>query len=693
MIHWSEYHGHEIDVVSKKVDNTIYTFDIESTSYLILDGEIISASEYLNLNEEDREKALPCACMYIWQFSINETVYYGRTWEEFKSFLDRIELNCDLKKYIFVHNLSFEFQFFSSQFKIKSVMSRKSRKVMSAKLLDYNIEFRCTYYMSNVSLAYLPKLFNLNVQKMVGDLDYTKLRTPATKMTKTELGYCEHDCLVVYEYIKMELLKYKSVNRIPMTSTGKVRKELQSLVMRDYEYRRITRGSINIKPSVYNMLVDAFAGGYTHANYMYTDEVIPNVDSYDETSAYPYVMVTSKFPMSEFKECHIKTVDDMLTNYAYLLKVTFHNLKCKYYNNFISASKCENIVGALFDNGRIVSAKEVTITLTDIDFRFFLDVYDIESYEINESYYAIYKYLPKKFINFILEKYMNKTKFKNVKGKELDYVKEKNKFNSLYGMTVTNMIRDEVNFDNITGWSESELTDSLIFDKLLEEKEKTFLSFSWGVWVTAYARDNLLRRMILLDPYVVYSDTDSLKCVQGYDAKVFDEYNRAVIKKIQKVSSALNIPFDNYAPEDSKGVKHLLGIFECETGAGRQYTYDKFITQGAKKYCVEIDGQIEITVSGVPKSGNKCLKRIEDFRDDLVFDYKYTNKQTIMYNDNQSPVDIVDYLGVKYKVDDKSGCCLLPTTYKLGKSLDYANLLTDNSTNRSKFKNRSFKYD
>lgn len=690
MIHWSEYHGHEIDVVSKKVDNTIYTFDIESTSYLILNGEIISASEYLNLNEEDREKALPCACMYIWQFSINETVYYGRTWEEFKSFLDRIESNCDLKKYIFVHNLSFEFQFFASQFKIKSVLSRKSRKVMSAQLLDYNIEFRCTYYMSNVSLAYLPKLFNLNVQKMVGDLDYTKLRTPATMMTETELGYCEHDCLVVYEYIKMELVKYKSVNHIPMTSTGKVRKELQSLVMRDYEYRRITRGSINIKPSVYNMLVDAFAGGYTHANFMYTDEVIPNVDSYDETSAYPYVMVTSKFPMSEFKECHIKTVDDMIENYAYLLKVTFHNLKCKYYNNFISASKCENIVGALFDNGRIVSAKEVTITLTDIDFRFFLDVYDIESYEINESYYAIYKYLPKKFINFILEKYVNKTKFKNVKGKELDYVKEKNKFNSLYGMTVTNMIRDEVNFDNITGWSESELTDSLIFDKLLEEKEKAFLSFSWGVWVTAYARDNLLRRMILLDPYVVYSDTDSLKCAQGYDVKVFDEYNQSVIKKIQKVSSALNIPFENYAPEDSKGVKHLLGIFECETGASRKYTYDRFITQGAKKYCVEIDGQIEITVSGVPKSGNKCLKRIEDFRDDLVFDYKYTNKQTIMYNDNQSPVDIVDYLGVKYKVDDKSGCCLLPTTYKLGKSLDYANLLTDNSTNRAKFKNRSF---
>ena len=41
-------------------------------------------------------------------------------------------------------------------------------------------------------------------------------------------------------------------------------------------------------------------GGYTHANWIYTDEIIKNVDSFDETSAYPYVLVTCKFPSSEF---------------------------------------------------------------------------------------------------------------------------------------------------------------------------------------------------------------------------------------------------------------------------------------------------------------------------------------------------------------------------------------------------------
>ena len=133
--------------------------------------------------------------------------------------------------------------------------------------------------------------------------------------------------------------------------------------------------------------------------------------------------------------------------------------------------------------------------------------------------------------------------------------------------------------------------------------------------------------------------------------------------------------------------KLICSEYKNETGKGRIHTYDKFITQGAKKYCVEIDGQIHVTVSGVPKKGGaKCLKRIEDFRDDLIFDYENTNKKMMAYNEHQEPIEIIDYKGVKYNVTDKSGVCLLPTTYKLGKALEYADLLTDNSSTRSKFK-------
>ena len=685
MKYWTDYNGHD-PKIKGKIDNTIYSFDIETTSYLDLAGKQIPASDYLQLDEDEREASVPKATMYIWMFSVNETVYYGRTWKEFVQFLDKLEKNCNKRKIIFVHNLSFEFQFFCTQLKIKEVMSRTSRKVMTCTLADYNIQFRCSLYMTNVKLAKLPEIFGLNVQKMVGDLDYSKMRHSLTPLTEKELGYCEHDCLVIYEYIKTELLTYDRVDKIPITSTGKVRKELQKLVMKDMKYRRIVRESINTKPSVYNMLIEAFAGGYTHANYIYSDEVISNVDSYDETSAYPYVLVTHRFPSKVFSEVKLEKVEDMDRQYAYLVRVTFYNIRCKYYNNFISSSKCNNIVNAVYDNGRIISASEISITLTDVDFRFICDTYDYDYYIINQAYESLYNYLPDKYINFVLDKYVNKTKFKGVKGKELEYMKEKNKFNSLYGMTVTNMIRDDVFYDNELGWYEKPLSDTNIFEKLLDEQKKSFLSFSWGVWCTAYARDNLLRRVIALDDHVVYCDTDSIKLIQGYDKSIFENYNKSVEDKIRYVANLLKIPFDRYCPADSKGRTHLLGVFECETDSGRNVTYDKFITQGAKKYAVEKDGEIEITVSGVPKSGAKCLKSLDEFRDDLVFDFKYTNKNTLMYNDHQAPFDLVDYNGVKYTVKDLSGVCLLPTTYKLGKALEYANLLTDNSSARSKFK-------
>lgn len=680
MIFWSEYQGHDVER-DKNKDLTIYTFDIETTSYIFLHDQVLSTSKYLSLSDKEREDCQPGATMYIWQFGINDQVYYGRTWDDFVSFLDRLEENSKLQKKIFVHNLSFEFQFLRSVVKIKSVFSRISRKVMKCKLEDYNIEFQCSLYLSGVKLADLPRIYDLPVQKLTGDLDYFELRTSITPLTEEEFGYCENDCLVLYEYIKKELLTYKTVWKLPLTMTGKVRRELQDLLMKNYSYRNRVRKAINVKPSVYNRLLEAFMGGYTHANYIYSDEVIEDVDSYDEASAYPYVMVTRRFPMTQFKPCDIKNREELIDDFAYLIRVQLNKVHCKYYNNFISGSKCEEIRGGRFDNGRIISAEKIIITITDIDFKFILDTYDCCSYEILECYYAAYNYLPKEFIKFILEKYYYKTRFKGVKGKELFYAIEKSKFNSLYGMTVTNMIRDEVLYDNNDGWNERELNNTDIFDGLLEQEEKAFLSFAWGVWITAYARENLLRRVIALDEYAVYMDTDSCKCVKGYDKTVFDKYNESVLATIHKVAKQLDIPENYFMPVDQKGKPHPLGVFEYEEH------YDKFITQGAKKYCVEKDGKLDITVSGVPKSGSQCLHDIDEFRDDLVFTFDKTNKHTIVYNDEQLPIDIIDKNGVKYICKDKTSCVLLPAEYTLGKAYEYTQLLTDNSTKRSKFKN------
>lgn len=263
MQYWTEYKGHEIKLEGQrhKYDSTIYTFDIETTSYIVLNGKQLSTMDYLNLSNKEQELCEKKSTMYIWQLGINENVYYGRTWKELDSFLKKIEMaGTKRKKYIFVHNLSWEFQFLCNQFVFKSVFARKSRKVIKAILEKYNYEFRCTYMMSNCSLEKLGDIYKLDIKKQVGTLDYNKFRHSLTKLTAKELKYCEYDCLVVYKYILKELETYKLLRALPMTSTGHVRGELKDKIKKDYKYLNKTRKAINEAPKIYNMLISAFAG-------------------------------------------------------------------------------------------------------------------------------------------------------------------------------------------------------------------------------------------------------------------------------------------------------------------------------------------------------------------------------------------------------------------------------------------------
>ena len=678
----------------KKYDNNIYTFDIETTSYVIFNEKQQPTIIYDDLSDKEKENLVAKSTMYVWQFGINDQVYFGRTWEELKEFIKMIDDVIPEKKIIFVHNLAFEFQYLYSVFKMENVFARKSHKVIKCELESYNFEFRCTYFMSNTKLENLPNLYNLPVKKLVGDLDYSLIRHSKTHLTEEELAYCENDCLVLYYYILFELKEYGSIDKIPITSTGHVRKELKDIISKDYSYKAKVKKAINTDPHIYNLLVEAFQGGYTHANWVYADEILENVDSYDETSAYPYVMTAYKYPSTKFKPCTITSKDELISNFAYLLVINFRNVKSKYYNNFISSSKCKYLKGAKYDNGRLIGAESFQMTLTDVDFKLYFEAYEFE-YEIVESYYSVYNYLPIKFINFILDKYVKKTEYKNVEGKEIEYNLEKQKFNALYGMTVTNNIKDEVIFNGIT-WEELELDNIKIQEKLDDEEKKSFLSFSYGVWVTAYARANLLKNVMKLDKWAIYMDTDSIKLLEGYDKSIIEHYNQTVRNRIKYVSNKLHIDISRYSPKDKKGKEHMLGLFELEKEDYQEHSYKEFITQGAKKYAVKevirdketglLSDKIKITVAGVPKSGAKALKNLKEFKDGFIFRYEDTNKQLLVYIDDQEPFDLTDYQGNKMTVTDKSGCCMLPNSYTLGKSLDYAHLISDDSSKRSIYK-------
>ena len=53
MQYYTNYVSHEKKIVGKrkKVDNTVFSFDIETTSYIILNNKIFSGVEYDNFTE------------------------------------------------------------------------------------------------------------------------------------------------------------------------------------------------------------------------------------------------------------------------------------------------------------------------------------------------------------------------------------------------------------------------------------------------------------------------------------------------------------------------------------------------------------------------------------------------------------------------------------------------------------------
>ena len=74
---------------------------------------------------------------------------------------------------------------------------------------------------------------------------------------------------------------------------------------------------------------------------------------------------------------------------------------------------------------------------------------------------------------------------------------------------------------------------------------------------------------------------------------------------------------------------------------------------------------------------------MKEFKDNFVFQNKYTGKNLLIYNDEMEEFEIRDYKNKKYKSREKYGCCLVPTTYELGKSEEYAYLLSDDSSARA----------
>lgn len=659
----------------KQYYNIPCSFDIETTS------------TYLN-NEK-------VAFMYVWVLNINGTSIIGRTWEEFEKCVEtihkKLRTNTNRIFVIYVHNLAFEMAFISKRFTWEKVFSIDTRKPIYARDMR-GIEFRCSYLLSGYSLAKVAEnLQTFKIKKLVGDLDYYKVRTSSTPISQKEMRYVINDGRIVVAYIAEEIKRNGNIAKIPLTKTGYVRQACRrncfSTSHREKHgniYRkRIKKLTLTLEE--YDLLKSAFAGGFTHANPFYTNKILHDVKSFDFTSSYPAVMVGEKFPMSKGEKVVIQSkeeFDKYIENYCCVFEIRLTNVHSKVmFDNPISASKCYNLENAVLNNGRVVSADSLVLAITNVDYNVYTKFYTWDKMEIGTFYKYKADYLPREFVDAIITFYEDKTKLKDVVGKEVEYLHQKENVNSCYGMTVTDILRDMVVLDGnewivdghgygitpVGDMSNEEINDMLSshpdyrlslwsLSEVDREKEierynknpQRFLFYTWGIFVTSYARANLFSGILACGTDYIYADTDSIKILNAADhADYFSRYNDYITKRLETACIYHGFDVSRIRPKTIKGKEKPLGVWDDDGH------YDVFKTLGAKRYMYLSSGKLHTTVAGSNKE--KTARYLERTYGKYYAFYKFDNnmcipasdsgRTTSYYIDFETSGNVTDYLG------------------------------------------------
>lgn len=608
--------------------------------------------------------------IYHWQVQIGleGPTIYGRTADELRSCLDRIAVRVpdNRRLVIYVHNLSYEFHFLRGLYEevlAEDIFALDRRKILSWYLPGGNIELRCSYILTNMSLDQWTKKMGVeHRKKSPSSYDHSEQRYPWTPLTAEELEYCQNDVLGLVEALRVQLDLYgDTLATIPKTSTGYVRRDVKR-VMHNWSFRQLQ--AVQPDTEVYVALREAFRGGDTHANRYYVGNIVEGVQSADRSSSYPDVCCNRMFPMG-----HLRTTDEpvgQLINRgrAVLVRIAFHSIRlrdpydpCPY----IAIAKCRNLqhLRGTEDNGRVMQAGYLEITLTDVDYKMISKQYTWESSEQLQCWHTYYDYLPDMLRNLIISYYRAKTEFKGVEGQQLYYDKAKALLNSIYGLQAQDPCRPHIEYQHhLAGDDMFKVTEGALEELLDKAKRSPYGAYQWGVWCTALAREELRAGIELVGDDFIYCDTDSVKYVGDHS---FDEYNHEKIAASRESGSFAR---------DPSGAVHYMGVFEPEG------EYRRFVTYGAKKYSYERpDGSIGITIAGVGKrAGAEELRRAGGLGAlKLGYTFRAAGGLQPLYNDSSRRTvhlpegDINIYPNIT----------LEPSTYTLGISESYEDVLRD----------------
>lgn len=668
--------------------------------------------------------------IWIWQFGLGDKFFFGRYWEDFAELMVKVSNLIESDLLVGIANAGFDLSFYNCFFKdletedthtyeqINAAPHQPIISELKAKGKKASVKFLDICKISNMKLADIAENYCVH-KKLVGTLDYNKIRTPQTTIKRHELAYSIFDVVVANEYMDYLFKEFtEQGEKFPVTATSICRQKVK-IESEKEEYETIkSKVAKELFPKSYKeyeqVVKYLFRGGFTHANHTYINQILHNVTCADYTSSYPSEMVYQKYPMSEFTrledaegvyECkdgelpQIKIFYDK--HFCCKCEITLYNMQARFshtiesehkamdlYPNPISGKKTHEC-----DNGRIYRASKAKFFVTELDYDIMKKFYYADKIEINNFYISEAGKLPDYITKPLIEMYAKKSLLKKQKKQgTAEYVALKGMINSFYGMMVQKLkmfsdVLERKYDEDFNYYYQYSHIDNAV--KLKNKKEKfldytyeqlqdaeyyiqkrdKILSVYWGVWVTAYARHKLLSQVYEIEQRslelyhcesVVYCDTDSM-----------------YIKNIDRFRDII----DKYNDEtEEKNIKMLPANCEDLNTLDIDPTCKYFKTLGAKRYvktyfdkkkCEEVT---KVTVAGLPKTAllefcDYNRDRVyEEFNDKMIIDKSFSHKFARTCKYEKYEAEITDYEGNTMLCRQYGGCVLKEVDFSLDAS-------------------------
>ena len=597
------------------------------------------ATDFAVLDTETSHSDLVTGWIYQWAVKIKKTYIYGRTPEEIIELLikmaERYKLSTNKRLIIYIHNSSYDLQYLKHYLRgydpTAQFLAIDAHSILICDVLGFRII--CSYKLTNLSLAALSDNYSETYVKAVGEIDYNVIRYQDSDLNENDWFYMFSDVAAQHDGVTQYLkaMGYTYAFKAPFTSTGFVRTDCRKAALNDEKWREeFTTSALNLEQ--YNLSRWAFMGGVCIASFLYSGQTVRNdkLRHKDFTSSYPARQMLDYFP--EGAPSWYGDVDDreelqeLLDTYCCIFVLTLSEVHIKegVTAPCIPSSKCVGLREPVRLNGKIVYAKELSIAVTELDYKWIAKQYTAEDMKVSKMMIFKRGKIPDWLKDEVYTYFKNKCTLKEFN--ELLYNKSKAFLNAIYGMTATAILRPEYELNDDCEFKPKEYDNKEKSDEGRLNKYyhsyNSFMPYQYACYTTAWARDALFT-MIETVGYenFLYCDTDSVFYIETPENKIaMEEYaqhcrDRAIAAGAYVDNKFLGEPTDEPPLRAFRALHakcYAMEEYNKKTG-----DYDlKVVIAGIPKKSVKwVDG------NPIEKTNSEELGSIDNLKDGFKFSH------------------------------------------------------------------------